>query len=471
MARQIIFDLIGRTEKLSQPIDKFQRKLAGVGKKLGRVGTQLTRNVTLPILAIGAAATKAASDLAESQNAAEVAFKGQAGTIQDWAKNLDSAFGFTQKGALDAAAGFKLVAKDADLSAEDFTKLAERASDLGSVFNIETTQAADALRSALVGEFEPARRLGVVLNAAQVEARAAALGFDAVGGALDPAAKQAAIYSLIMEQTADAQGDATATAGTTAGQARTLKSEMGKLSETIGTKLLPIATKLIGWARGMINRFSELSGRTQNIILVVLGAAAAIGPLLKVGQALITIIRGISLAMAFLAANPIVLVIAAVAALAFGIFKLWQTSQTFRDVVTGAFRAVADAGLWLWNHALRPVFDLIIGNFRRMISLARGAINVARTVSRVVGSVGRFLGFQTGGIVPGVPGQPVPIMAHGGERIVPASQAARGAGGGGGGPITVNLTLDGRTLASILVDPVRRQLLRTSSRNVNVGLA
>jgi len=41
--------------------------------------------------------------------------------------------------------------------------------------------------------------------------------------------------------------------------------------------------------------------------------------------------------------------------------------------------------------------------------------------------------FQSGGIVPGSVGQPVPILAHGGERVIPAGKT-----GGNGGNITIN---------------------------------
>jgi len=40
---------------------------------------------------------------------------------------------------------------------------------------------------------------------------------------------------------------------------------------------------------------------------------------------------------------------------------------------------------------------------------------------------------KDGGIVPGLPNQPVPIIAHGGERVIPAGEV------GGGGNITVNI--------------------------------
>ena len=52
-----------------------------------------------------------------------------------------------------------------------------------------------------------------------------------------------------------------------------------------------------------------------------------------------------------------------------------------------------------------------------------------------------IIGRQHGGIVPGSVGQPIPIMAHGGERITPRGSniEAPFAGGGGGGGVTINM--------------------------------
>lgn len=66
---------------------------------------------------------------------------------------------------------------------------------------------------------------------------------------------------------------------------------------------------------------------------------------------------------AALSANPIGLVIVALAALALGLKYAWDHSATFRDVVTGAFRAIANTGIWLWNNVLSHVVRWIIGGF------------------------------------------------------------------------------------------------------------
>jgi len=56
-----------------------------------------------------------------------------------------------------------------------------------------------------------------------------------------------------------------------------------------------------------------------------------------------------------------------------------------------------------------------------------------KTIKRIPSAWKETLGFQFGGIVPGMRNQPVPIIAHGGERIIPAGEVATS------GNITINI--------------------------------
>ncbi|AUG87279.1 endolysin [Streptomyces phage Rowa] len=62
---------------------------------------------------------------------------------------------------------------------------------------------------------------------------------------------------------------------------------------------------------------------------------------------------------AVMALNPFVLVAIALAALVAGIVVAYNKSETFRKIVQTAFKAVGDAGMWLWNNALKPAFTWI----------------------------------------------------------------------------------------------------------------
>jgi tape measure domain-containing protein len=61
---------------------------------------------------------------------------------------------------------------------------------------------------------------------------------------------------------------------------------------------------------------------------------------------------------AALTANPIGLVVVAIAALVAGLVLAYRNSETFRKVVKGAFDAVGQAASFMWNNVIKPVFKL-----------------------------------------------------------------------------------------------------------------
>jgi TP901 family phage tail tape measure protein len=82
-------------------------------------------------------------------------------------------------------------------------------------------------------------------------------------------------------------------------------------------------------------------------------------------------------------ANPVGLVIIAIAALAAGLIIAYKKSDTFRAVVTAAFHAVATAGAWMWNNVLQPAFRLLLS----------AIAFVMEGWSRMLGALGHIPGF------------------------------------------------------------------------------
>jgi len=99
----------------------------------------------------------------------------------------------------------------------------------------------------------------------------------------------------------------------------------------------------------------------------------------KVGGAISGAARGIGLAMST-ALGPVGLIIIAIAALVAGFIYAYNHSETFRNIVDGALRAVADAAQWLWDKAqavfgwLKDNWPLLLGVFLGPFGLALGLI-------------------------------------------------------------------------------------------------
>lgn len=173
--------------------------------------------------------------------------------------------------------------------------------------------------------------------------------------------------------------------------------------------------------------------------------------------------------------TPPVGVILLIAGLAAALVLAYQKSETFRDIVKGAFEKVQFAAEAVWEF-ISSIPERIVGIGDRIKDALlwpfKTAFNLVSDVwNRTIGSVGfevpswvPGLGgkgwsfpdmprFHTGGVVPGSPGQEVPILAMAGETVSPA--------GSGGGSTVIQLVLDGRVLTEVVHSGLLNKQRRT----------
>lgn len=279
-------------KKIRDEADKTDSKLSRIGDNLSRTGQGLTLAVTGPLLALGGVATQAAESLGESVNAVNQVFGDAADKIHAFAETSAESVGLSSRafnelvtpvGAMLQNMGF-----EADAAADASINLAERASDMASVFNVDVSEALAAIQAGLRGEQDPLEKFGVGLSAAAVEAHAMETGIIGADGALSEHEKTQARVSLLMEQTTRIAGDFADTADETANKTRIETARLEDLGAEIGQQLIPVKAKLLEITSDLITAFSELSPETQGLILKLGGAAAAMGPLLLVTGKLIT---------------------------------------------------------------------------------------------------------------------------------------------------------------------------------------
>lgn len=239
-------------DKASPEFDKVSKNAQGMGSKVGTAAKAVAAAGLVAgagLAAMAAKAVTAASDMAEAQNKVNVVFGESAAAINDFAKGAAQNLGLSRSEALSATGTFGnlfVAMKIGQPEAAEMSKgILTLASDLASFNNISTTDALDKLRAGLVGETEPLRALGVNLSAAQVQAKALAMGFKPINGELTAAAKAQASYALILEQTTTAQGDFKNTATGMANSMRIIKSSFADITAEIGGALLPIIAPLI----------------------------------------------------------------------------------------------------------------------------------------------------------------------------------------------------------------------------------
>lgn len=170
---------------------------------------------------------------------------------------------------------------------------------------------------------------------------------------------------------ADCDGTAEAMADTMndnlEGQLTILKSQLQELAISFGEILLPAIKSIVSFLQGFVDVLNSMpDGMKQTIVTIAL-VAAALGPVLIVVGKVITAVgtimtivpkvagvintvKGAFAALnATMLANPIVLVIAAIAALVAAFIYLWNTNEEFRQFWIDLWENVKEVAVAVWN--------------------------------------------------------------------------------------------------------------------------
>lgn len=382
-------------DQAEQSFDKLHRAALGVS--------------TAIVAGVGVAATKAVKDasaLEESVNAVNVVFGDASDTIAKFGETSAQSAGLSQREfnqmATKTGALLQNFGYSADQAAESTIGLTNRAADMASVFDTDVSEAMDAIEAGLRGQPEQLLKYGVSMDAASVKAKALEMGLYDGTGALDAQAKALAVEAIILEQTAGIAGDFANTSDSLANRQRELTASMENVSAQMGQALLPIMetavgimSEMVAWiaendtafkiivgtitalaaaylaATGVVNGYRtavELGRAAQALfnaemvkktalttaaiakevaykaaILATRGAITAINAATKAWTAVQWLLN------AALTANPIGLVIAAVAALVAGFVLAYKNIEPFRKFIDGLWRLLKNSVVAAFN--------------------------------------------------------------------------------------------------------------------------
>jgi hypothetical protein len=424
----LIPTLKGANEELRRELNPAMA--AGIGAGIGSV---LAQGIGRGVSAIGSIlpqAIAAGGDLEQSVGAINTVFKGGAGQMLAWSDSAATAVGLTKNeyNTLGTLIGSQLKNGGTAMGelAGKTNGLISTGADLASMFGGTTQEAVEALSSALKGERDPIERYGVSLSQAKIDAEAASLGFEKVGGTLSAEASQAATLSLIMKQTADAHGNFGRESDTLAHKQQVLQASWGNALATLGTGLMPVVEAILPMFQGLVNTVTDLApavgtnlvgglnGATtafQNVVGFVtqyqglfIGLGAVLGAVTLATAAHAIVLRIQSGAMmasimqmgivragmaawaavqwvlnAAMSANPIGIVIIAITGLIAAVIWAYNNVGWFRDGVNNAWRVISGVTM--------GVLGAVGGFFRGLWS---GAISFGR------GVIAGFVGFVTG---------------------------------------------------------------------------
>jgi hypothetical protein len=309
----------------------------------------------------------------------------------------------------DAFASGQSVLAQFDLTGKQLEDLTPLLADFAAKTGRELPDAAETLGKAFLGNTRALKELGI--------------DYKVTG---DRAQDVANITELVRKQVG---GFAEEQGRTAAGQAAILSNQFGELKEQVGEKLLPALIKLAEIGLKTVDWISQNKEIVGPLVAVIVAVTAA--------QWLWNIA---------MTANPVGIIIVAVAALIAIIIYLATKTTFFQDlwrVAWGGIKAAAVA-VWDWlkelpgkiGSAFAAIADFISRPFRAAFNLVSDAWN--NTIGRlswtvpgwipVIGgrtiSAPRLPRFHGGGVVPGPFGREVLGILRAGEVVQTARQAA-----------------------------------------------
>jgi len=378
-------------EKAGDRSDKTKAKIQGLSGAVGNL-----RNI-LGGVSVAFLGREIVQNLAEFEKF-EAVLTNTLGSGSAAQKSLEMISDFAAKTpfAVDKLTGayVKLANQGFVPTRDEMRKLGDLASSTGKDFD----QLAEAVIDGQVGEFERLKEFGI---RAKKSGDQVAFTFKGVTKNVKFTEKAMRDYILSLGDAQGVSGAMAAISATTGGQISNLGDKMTQLSINIGQKLKPAISGTIEVLSGTIDHVTELvnwlaaGGTGVDILTTAVGSLTAgflaykvamiatnvVAKIVSITQLAMaaatattgTVLQGATLWTklitvaqwawnAALTANPIGIVVAAIAALVAGIVIAWKRSETFRAVIMGLWAAIKQVGINIKDNFL-AIPNLVIKAF------------------------------------------------------------------------------------------------------------
>lgn len=309
-------DLGVKDKQYTRKMNRAQKSLSGFGKTLVKVGALLA--TTFAVRGLGRAGLSLinlGSDAAETANKFNVVFSSMNEEANNISANLVKNFGLARSESQkflgdtgDLLAGFGFAEDKAlDLSKQ----VAELGVDLASFTNIEggAAEAVKSLTRLLVGETEPAKKLGIVVRQDSAEFKNLVKTMMESEGATLLQAKAQAALTIATKQSKLAAGDFARTADGQANIARVLSSRWRDFKEALGASLSELFSvrDLMKGLIGVLARWTEkIREMNKQGAFIIMGerikafakiAVIALKPVIKLAQVLVKTFAAVAKAL------------------------------------------------------------------------------------------------------------------------------------------------------------------------------
>lgn len=391
--------LLGRsTEHAKEKVGGLRDSLKGLAATFGTtIGAIAGFNFIKSVVHSAAAGQKSAEAIT-----AEFGKAGRA--VKQWSDTTAAQFGLASGDAESMAAKFGIAYHQIGLGQQRAAQMTigfeKLATSIAAIRGVDPTTIMGQITGAAYGNVRSLRALGIAVDQTQIKFAAVRLGLiKTTKDAITPAIRAQALYGLATAKLSTYQQQAKAHMGDLANVQLRLSAEWKNAKDTLGTALLPEITKLTkafaDWLEkiqrtGQLQRAVNTAFRVtatavhsiriavETVVRPIKTVVDALGGLKrvalvtgaifaawKIGAGIGDLVKGLLAAKkAMLAfdlaadANPIGLVVAAVAALAGGLYLLYTRSATVRRVTKEAWAELKKIAADVAPHVKTALADI-----------------------------------------------------------------------------------------------------------------
>jgi hypothetical protein len=410
MPRSLIVEILGNATGFSKELDKAAGKTQKMGKIAGVAGLAIAGGLAYGL----EKSVKAASEAQVSTAKMDTAFQASGQSAKDFSSQISGAedssrkLGFSNIDVRDSLGGLEVATHSGTAAVKDLSV----AEDVARFKHIGLSDATKVLTMTMAGSTRAAHMLGIqtiTVTTAQDKVRAAyessKVAFEAASkstssmtveqkkqyGATLLAMSAKEKDNLVTAKLKDKQeqakqviglvsdklkGQADAYSHTAAGGMAQMKAQTEAIEENLGSALLPALStlsQLLANATGWLAKHTT----TAKILVVALAGLAAV--LMAVSVASKIAAAAETLLDVAMDANPIVLLVAALAVLVVGLVYAYEHCKTFRDIVQAVFHFVTSAAssvLGFFQSQWKTIAILISGPFAPLVALATNAFGI-----------------------------------------------------------------------------------------------
>lgn len=242
--------VVTQANRVTAANEKQKKSYLSLSAQLSQFQKNMAKLVSIKAIAdyLGNAVAKF-NDFYEATDLFHNAMGDMSGQADQLVNKMQDLLGIDPKQSMEQIATIQSLATSFGLASDKAyilsTNLTQLAHDEASYWNKSATETFTAMSSAIAGEIEPIRRLGVDLSQARLQQELLTLGFNKQVSSLSQADKAVLRYIAIMKQTANIQGNLAQTINSPANQIKILKAQLDMLAKSVGSLLYPALKSIL----------------------------------------------------------------------------------------------------------------------------------------------------------------------------------------------------------------------------------